>query len=95
MVHAKRETFECINGILGKMNPALRQAFTMTYYDELSGPEACAVLGISAGTFRRGSFGQDDRFWIKRNGLLWPPFIRRPFGVRILEMQITPESAGT
>jgi len=56
MVHAKRETFECINGILGKMNPALRQAFTMTYYDELSGPEACAVLGISAGTFKARLF---------------------------------------
>ena len=56
MVHAERETFECINGILGKMNPVLRQAFTMTYYDELSGPEACAVLGVSAGTFKARLF---------------------------------------
>jgi RNA polymerase sigma-70 factor (ECF subfamily) len=56
MVHAERETFECINGILGKMKPALRQAFTMTYYDELSGPEACSVLGVSAGTFKARLF---------------------------------------
>src|SRR6202166_4278035 len=68
MVHAERETFECINGILGKMNPVLRQAFTMTYYDELSGREACAVLGVSAGTFkarlfraRRQVFDQTER----------------------------------
>ena len=56
MVHAERETFECIDGILGKMKPVLRQAFTMTYYDELSGPEACAVLGVSAGTFKARLF---------------------------------------
>jgi RNA polymerase sigma-70 factor, ECF subfamily len=56
MVHAERETLERINGILGKMNPALRQAFTMTYYDELSGREACAVLGVSTGTFKARLF---------------------------------------
>jgi RNA polymerase sigma-70 factor (ECF subfamily) len=56
MVHAERETFECINWILGKMNPVLRQAFTMTYYDELSGKEACAVLGVSSGTFKARLF---------------------------------------
>ncbi len=37
MVYAERETFEFINAVLGKMKPALRQALTMTYYDELSG----------------------------------------------------------
>ena len=56
MVHTERETFECINWILGKMNPVLRQAFTMTYYDELSGKEACAVLGVSSGTFKARLF---------------------------------------
>ena len=56
MVHAERETFECINGILAKMKPVLRQAFTMTYYDELSGREACAVLGVSTGTFKARLF---------------------------------------
>jgi RNA polymerase sigma-70 factor, ECF subfamily len=56
MVHAERETFESINRILAKMKPVLRQAFTMTHYDELSGPEASAVLGVSAGTFKARLF---------------------------------------
>jgi RNA polymerase sigma-70 factor (ECF subfamily) len=56
MVHAERETFECINEILAEMKPVLRQAFTMTYFDELSGPEASAVLGVSAGTFKARLF---------------------------------------
>jgi RNA polymerase sigma factor (sigma-70 family) len=56
MLHAERETFECINGILGEMKPVLRQAFTMTYDDELSGPEASAVLGVSTGTFKARLF---------------------------------------
>jgi RNA polymerase sigma-70 factor, ECF subfamily len=56
MVYAERETFEFIDAVLGKMKPALRQALTMTYYDELSGPEACALLGLSAGTFKARLF---------------------------------------
>jgi RNA polymerase sigma-70 factor, ECF subfamily len=56
MVHAGRETLQFIDGILGKMKPLLRQAFTMTYFDELSGPEACALLGVSAGTFKARLF---------------------------------------
>jgi RNA polymerase sigma-70 factor (ECF subfamily) len=55
-VLAERETFACVNGILGKMNPVLRQAFTMTYYNELSGREACAMLGVSAGAFKARLF---------------------------------------
>ncbi len=56
MAHAERETLELVDGILGKMKPVLRQAFTMTYFDELAGPEACAVLGVSAGTFKARLF---------------------------------------
>jgi RNA polymerase sigma-70 factor (ECF subfamily) len=56
MAHAERETFQVIDGILGKMKPVLRQAFTMTYFDELSGPEACCVLGVSAETFKARLF---------------------------------------
>jgi len=56
MVHAERETLQFINGVLARMKPALRQAFTMTYYDELSGPEACALLGVSAATFKARLF---------------------------------------
>lgn len=56
MVHAERETLQLIDGVLGKMKPVLRQAFTMTYYDELSRAEASAVLGVSAGTFKARLF---------------------------------------
>jgi hypothetical protein len=56
MVHAERETLQFINGLLEKMKPALRQAITMIYYDDLSGPEACALLGVSAGTFKARLF---------------------------------------
>lgn len=56
MVYAENETVQLINGVIGKMKPALRQALTMTYYDELSGPEACALLGVSTGTFKARLF---------------------------------------
>jgi RNA polymerase sigma-70 factor (ECF subfamily) len=52
IAHVEREAFDLINGILGKMKPILRQAFTMTYFDELSGKEACALLGIAYSTFK-------------------------------------------
>ena len=55
-VHAEQENLQLIDGILGKMKPMLRQAFTMTYFDELSGPEACAMLGVSVGTFKARVF---------------------------------------
>jgi RNA polymerase sigma factor (sigma-70 family) len=52
MVHAELETLQFIDEKLGKLKPVLRQAFTMTCYDDLSGAEACAVLGVSSGTFK-------------------------------------------
>ncbi len=56
IVYAEREVLQFINDVLGQMKPALRRALTMTYYDELSGPEACALLGVSAGTFKARLF---------------------------------------
>lgn len=56
MAYAAQETSQFIEQLLGKMKPALRQAFTMTYYDELSGPEASAILGVSARTFKARLF---------------------------------------
>jgi RNA polymerase sigma-70 factor, ECF subfamily len=71
MVHAERETLQVVNELLGKMKPALRQAFTLTYHDELSASEACALLGVSAGTFkarlfraRRQLFNQAQRAFV-------------------------------
>jgi RNA polymerase sigma-70 factor (ECF subfamily) len=56
IVHAEREALQLIDGIVGKMKPALRQALTMTYFDELSGAEASALLGVSTGTFKARLF---------------------------------------
>jgi RNA polymerase sigma-70 factor (ECF subfamily) len=53
---AEGETFQLIDVLLGKMNPALRQSFTMTYYDELTSREACTLLGVSIGTFKSRVF---------------------------------------
>jgi RNA polymerase sigma-70 factor (ECF subfamily) len=51
-VYTARQTLEIIEGILEKMKPLLRQAFTMTYFDELSSSEACALLRVPLGTFK-------------------------------------------
>jgi RNA polymerase sigma factor (sigma-70 family) len=56
MIHAERETLQCIDEKLEKLRPVLRQAFTMTYYDDLSGREASARLGVSSGTFKARLF---------------------------------------
>jgi len=52
MVCAEGELFQLIDVLLRKMSPALRQSFTMTYYDEMSSREACTLLGLSIGTFK-------------------------------------------
>jgi RNA polymerase sigma-70 factor, ECF subfamily len=56
MVCAEGETFQLIDVLLRKMSPALRQSFTMTYYDELTSREACTLLGVSIGTFKSRVF---------------------------------------
>ena len=56
MIHAERETLQFIDEKLGEMKPVLREAFKLTYYGELSGAEACAVLGVSSGTFKARIF---------------------------------------
>ncbi len=56
MVCAEGETLQLIDVLLGKMSPALRQSFTMTYYDELTSREACTLLGVSIGTFKSRVF---------------------------------------
>jgi len=52
MIHAERETLQSIDEKLGKLKPLLQQAFKMAHYEGLSGAEACAVLGVSSGTFK-------------------------------------------
>jgi RNA polymerase sigma factor (sigma-70 family) len=55
-VHGEREAFECIEEIPQEMNPSLRQAFAMSYFEELSNQEACAMFGVSLGTFKARLF---------------------------------------
>ena len=52
MAYAEGETFQLVDVLLGNMSPILRQAFTMTYYEEMSNEEAGALLGITTGTFK-------------------------------------------
>ena len=54
--YAEKETFIWIDVLLGKLSPLLRQAFRMTYYDEMSNEEAGAMLGVTAGTFKSRVF---------------------------------------
>src|SRR5258708_3797083 len=56
MVYAEEETFQLIDVVLRRMSPLLRHAFTMTYYDEMSSREACALLGVSTGTSKSPLF---------------------------------------
>jgi len=56
MACARKETFLLIDSLLGTMSPALRQAFTMTYYQEMSNEQAAALLGITTGTFKSRIF---------------------------------------
>jgi len=73
IVHAERETLRLIDGIVGKMKPALRQAFTMTYFDELSGAEASAMLGVSTGTFKARLFRAKRQVFAKTGRALVTP----------------------
>lgn len=56
MAYAEQEVSQFIDQLLVKMKPALRQAFTMTYYDELSGREASELLDVSNATFKARLF---------------------------------------
>jgi RNA polymerase sigma-70 factor (ECF subfamily) len=56
MIFAQQETFQHVDVLLNKMNPMLRQAFTMTYFDELSSKQAVAQLGVTKENFKSRLF---------------------------------------
>ena len=93
MVHAERETIRLINEKLKTLTPGLRQAFTMTYYDELSGREASALLGVSSGTFKARLFHARQRLLKKTERASIAPLRRRlsQHSIRATEIH----SAGT
>lgn len=78
MIHAERETLQFIDGQLGKLKPMLRQAFTMTYYDDLSGAEACAMLGVSYGTFKGRLFHARRKLMHRTERALLTPIRKTP-----------------
>jgi RNA polymerase sigma-70 factor, ECF subfamily len=54
--YATGESLELIDSALSRLKPILRQAFTMTYHDEISSREACTTLRISPSTFKARLF---------------------------------------
>jgi RNA polymerase sigma-70 factor (ECF subfamily) len=53
---SQAESFEILETRLKKLNPRLREAVYLTYYDELSGTEASVALGISLTTYKARLF---------------------------------------
>lgn len=49
---AETETLDLVDVLIGKLSPPLREAFTMTYVDEIPAKQAGALLGVAAGTFK-------------------------------------------
>jgi RNA polymerase sigma-70 factor (ECF subfamily) len=56
MLYAEAETFQSIDALLKKMSPILRQAFRLTYYDDVSTEDAGTLLGVDRGTFKSRVF---------------------------------------
>jgi len=73
---AEKETFKQVDVLLGQMSPILRQAFTMTYYDEMSNKQASAMLGITMGTFKSRLFRAKQHLLVQTQRSLVAP-IRR------------------
>ena len=78
MIHAERETIQFLDEKLAKLKPVLRQAFTMSYYDDLSGAEACAMLGVSYGTFKARLFHARRKLLDRTDRALVTPIRRTP-----------------
>lgn len=73
MMCADEETLQLIDGLLGRMSPLLRQAFTMTYYQEMSNEEGGALLGVTAGTFKSRLFRARRHLMNRASRLLVAP----------------------
>jgi RNA polymerase sigma-70 factor, ECF subfamily len=78
MLCAEEETFQLIDSLLRKMSPILRQAFTMTYFDEMSTEEAGALLGVDRGTFKSRVFRARQILMKQAQRYLIAPMRRSP-----------------
>jgi RNA polymerase sigma-70 factor (ECF subfamily) len=91
MACAEGETFQLIDVLLGKMSPALRQSFTMTYYDEMTSREACTLLGVSIGTFKSRVFRARQHLMALAQRSLVAPIPRvahSPFSFNKVDFQV-------
>jgi RNA polymerase sigma factor (sigma-70 family) len=59
IAYSRTESYEVIEAHLRELNPLLREAVEMTYYDELSVSEASSVVGVPAGPTKRDCFAGD------------------------------------
>jgi RNA polymerase sigma-70 factor (ECF subfamily) len=56
LAHSRAESFAFLDALINKMNPLLRQAVKIAYYDELSSPEASSALAIPISTYKARLF---------------------------------------
>jgi RNA polymerase sigma-70 factor (ECF subfamily) len=56
LAYSRAEAFEILEVRLKELNPLLREAVAMTYYDELSLTEASSALGVAPGTIKARLF---------------------------------------
>lgn len=56
LTYSHAESFEIVDGLLSKMHPLLREALSITYYQELSAGQASSVLGVPLSTFKARLF---------------------------------------
>jgi RNA polymerase sigma-70 factor (ECF subfamily) len=65
LAYSRAESFVCLEALIREMNPLLRQAVKIAYYDELSSSEASSTLSIPLSTFKarlfRGTRSLQDR----------------------------------
>lgn len=76
MVCAEKETFQMIDDLLENMSPVLRQAFTLTYYYEITIAQASALLDVTTGTFKSRLFRARQHLMMQAQRSLVAP-IRR------------------
>jgi len=97
MMYAEEETLQLIDVLLGRMSPLLRQAFTMTYYQEMSNEQAGALLGVTTGTFKSRLFRARRHLMKQASRLLLAPIRRAmdsPYPARESAFQaLAPRSA--
>jgi RNA polymerase sigma-70 factor (ECF subfamily) len=64
LAYSQAESHEILEAHLRELNPLLREAVIMTYYDELSITEASSAIGVPPGTYKARLFR--GRRWLQK-----------------------------